>query len=180
MEQAAEVRCVRSELVQTSDVVTADRGARVHEDVAVSMVDRDHLGDCPYPWRLLHKPIRNPVHQLVGGIAHADGPALAACTWESGSNMRGITALFSHHHWSSGYLNALCNSLPCEGAVKPDRDLGAIASSRSGTIARYACSSSAATASARVGPECRSSIIAEAPALVPAEELALARRPSCG
>jgi hypothetical protein len=37
----------REGLVQTSDVVGADRGARVHEDAEVNVVDDGGVADCP-------------------------------------------------------------------------------------------------------------------------------------
>jgi hypothetical protein len=40
---------LRARFVQTSDVVGVDRGARVDEDAAVRVMDRDRFVDCPNP-----------------------------------------------------------------------------------------------------------------------------------
>jgi len=66
---------------------------------------------CAAPGRLSHKPLRNPVHKLVGGITPVDRRNFCLKLGQH-LQIRPGRSVTSHRHRNSEFLAALCNSLP--------------------------------------------------------------------
>jgi hypothetical protein len=95
----------------TGSCATLSNGLSLPHQASPASARRPRKILTPQGWRrkgppgtLLHKPIRNPVRQLVSGITSADVTHPRPILGE-GIQYRELVTLFSHHHWRSLYLN---------------------------------------------------------------------------